>query len=138
MGLFNTAVSFHRSADHLAAAKVKVPHREFPVRFLYYHCFELYLKAFLRMHSVTPRKLQEIGHKPNRLQFEAERRGFVLSSEDHWVLQQIASSDSVIRSHYIETGAFSWPALESLTRTAEALRKTTRDGLNAAGEPVMS
>ena len=48
IGLFNTARSYWRSAEHLNAAGVKVTHPEAPVTFLFCHAIELYLKSYLR------------------------------------------------------------------------------------------
>jgi hypothetical protein len=49
MGLFNTAEAYRLSAIKLRAGKkVKTGHADTPVRLLYYHALELYLKALLR------------------------------------------------------------------------------------------
>ena len=62
MGLFNTAEAWRLSAMALQAQRVKSGHADQPVRFLYCHAVELYLKALLRQkHGV--RKLENIGHK---------------------------------------------------------------------------
>lgn len=135
-GIYNYAVSYHRSADQLAEAKLRVTHPEMPVRWLYYHSLELYLKAFLLLHGFTPAKLQKIGHDIQVLRIESERRGFKLGSEDGWVLSRMATGDTIIRSRYIETGTHYWPTVDALTRAAELIRKTARANLRAAGEPI--
>lgn len=42
VGLFNTARSYWRSAEHLSAAGLKITHPEAPVTFLFCHAIELF------------------------------------------------------------------------------------------------
>ena len=58
LGLFNTAESYWKSAATLYDAKVKASHPMSPVRFLYYHAVELYLKAFLRGNGHSAKELR--------------------------------------------------------------------------------
>ena len=54
LGLFNTAEAYRLSARALQAAKVRHGNADKPLRFLYYHALELYLKALLReKHSMA-------------------------------------------------------------------------------------
>jgi hypothetical protein len=54
MGLFNTAEAYRLSAIKLRAGKkVKTGHADTPVRLLYYHALELYLKALLRQKYIV-------------------------------------------------------------------------------------
>jgi hypothetical protein len=62
VGLFNTAESYWRSAGALYEAQVKASHPLSPVRFLYYHAIELYLKAFLRGNGHSARELRAKRH----------------------------------------------------------------------------
>jgi hypothetical protein len=66
MGLFNTAEAYWMSAVALQAAKVRAGHASQPVRFLYYHAIELYLKAWLRQHF--PRRADRSALHPERWQ----------------------------------------------------------------------
>jgi len=59
VGLFHTAESYWRSAVALREAKVRATHPDNPIRLLYYHAIELYLKAFLRQHHSVCRRLRE-------------------------------------------------------------------------------
>jgi hypothetical protein len=53
LGLFNTADAYRLSAMALQGAQVRHGHADNPVRLLYCHALELYLKALLRQkHSV--------------------------------------------------------------------------------------
>jgi hypothetical protein len=67
MGLFNTAEAFWKSAVALEKAKVKVGHAESPVRTLYYHAIELYLKALLRQHYSVDMLGKKFGHNTTRI-----------------------------------------------------------------------
>jgi hypothetical protein len=110
IGLFNYARSYWRSGVHLAALNLEVTHPEAPVTFLFYHAIELYLKAYLRSRNLTVKELRDIGHKVTSLAQEARRRGLFLDDEDQDVISLMGETDTIIRSRYIVTGAFSRPA----------------------------
>lgn len=63
VGLFNTARSYWRSAEHLNVANLKVTHQRAPVTFLFCHAIELYLKAYLRGAGKSVAELKQIGHR---------------------------------------------------------------------------
>jgi HEPN domain-containing protein len=121
LGLFNYARSYRASADHLLSAKLKVPHPHAPLTFLYYHAVELYLKAYLRVQGYTVAQLKSVGHNVSKLSTEVQSRGLILDDEDREVLSSIAEGDNVIRSRYIQIGAFTRPEEEALSRTCAAL-----------------
>jgi hypothetical protein len=55
MGLFTMAEAYRLSALALENAEVAAGHADSPIRFLYYHALELYLKALLRQkYSIDP------------------------------------------------------------------------------------
>lgn len=62
MGLFNTAEAYWKSAVVLEKAKVKAGHYHSPIRTLYYHAIELYLKALLRQHYSVDELRKNFGH----------------------------------------------------------------------------
>jgi hypothetical protein len=121
LGLFNYARSYRVSADYLLLAKLKVSHPHAPLTFLYYHAIELYLKAYLRSQGDTVAKLKSVSHNISKLAAEVQSRGLALDDEDKEVLSLIAEADNVIRSRYIQTGAFTRPEEEALSRTCAAL-----------------
>ena len=47
LGLYNFAESYRHAADRIRASKAKQLPFDTPIRFLYYHAVELYLKACL-------------------------------------------------------------------------------------------
>jgi len=135
-GLFNLAEAYRLSGDALTIAKVKSGHADSPVRFLYYHAIELYLKAFLREHGHTVGELsnpKKFGHSTTKLLAQAELLGLELSNRDREVLDIMSETDAVIRSRYIRTGPFTWPLPEALSDTCESLREGVGAALKEAG-----
>ena len=122
LGLFNTAEAYRLSAMELPALKVHSGFREMPVRFLYYHALELYLKALLRQkHSIATVRTS-FGHKIKLLVREAETLGLVVGEIDRFVLALIDDTDAIIDSRYIRTGTRLLVTLESLRRTCKSIR----------------
>jgi HEPN domain len=115
LGLFNYARSYRASADYLLSAKLQVPHAHAPLTFLYYHAVELYLKAYLRVQGYTVAQLKSVSHNVSKLSTEVQSRGLILDDEDKEVLSSIAEGDNVIRSRYIQIGAFTRPEEEALS-----------------------
>ena len=121
LGLFNYARSYRASADHLLNAQLNVPHPHAPLTFLYYHAIELYFKAYLRSQGDTVTQLRSIGHDISKIAAVAQSRGLSLDDEDKEVVRSMAEFNNVIRSRYIQTGAFTRPEEEALSRTCAAL-----------------
>lgn len=136
MGLFNTAEAYWKSADALAAAKVKAGHADSPVRTLYYHAIELYLKALLRQHYSVDDLSRKFGHKIGRMTAEAKKHGLFIMDEDREVFALMSDTDAVIRARYIRTGPVTYPAIEALDRTCKSLRENVGKLLRAAGVRV--
>lgn len=116
VGLFNYAHSYASSAAALREAKVKASHADSPIRFLYYHAIELYLKSFLLTNGVALEKLRSkaFGHNLQRLLKKAIALGLD-ATELHQ--QQIDVASDPIIDRYIETGTrvvLSAKALHSL------------------------
>jgi hypothetical protein len=133
LGLFNTAEAYWLSAMALEEAKVKNGHAHTPVRFLYYHSLELYLKALLRQKHSVEKIREKFGHKMERLVEEAEKLGLVVADEDREVFSIMADTDAVIEARYIRTGAKTWPTFEALRRTCKSVRGGVGGYLRKAG-----
>jgi hypothetical protein len=130
LGLFNYAEAYWSSAIALQKAEVKnCVHWDSPVRFLYYHAIELYLKAFLRHKMLTLDELKKLGHPSPRLTARAEQLGLVFDDEDKEVFATMFEKNIVNRSRYIQTGSGTWPTLEALNRTCKSLRGGVGDKL---------
>ena len=81
LGLFNFAEAFWRAAHVLAKTEVEGGHADSPVRTLYYHVIELYLKSLLRQHYSVDDLKNKFGHKFSRLASEAEANGLTFDDE---------------------------------------------------------
>jgi HEPN domain-containing protein len=136
MGLFNVAEAYRLSAMALEKADVKSGHANHPVRFLYYHAIELYLKALLRQkHSVEAIR-KKFGHNTRRIVKEAKKLGLVTDDEDRQVFSLMGDTDAVIEARYIRTGAKTWPTFEALNRTCKSMRDSVGSLLRGAGVMV--
>jgi hypothetical protein len=138
VGLFNTAESYWKSASALYEAKIKASHPLSPVLFLYYHAIELYLKAFLRGngHSAKHLRSNKFGHRICCLTDRAAELGLRFMDEDKEVFSMMGTTDAVIRSRYIQIGAFSWPTPEALDRTCLSLRESIAKDLRVKGSII--
>jgi hypothetical protein len=136
MGLFNTAHSYWKSATTLAKAKVKVTHPDDPIRFLYYHAVELYLKALLRQEYGVEELRSIFGHKISSLVDAAEQCGLFVMDEDREVFTMMTETDTVIEARYIRTGPKTWPTLEALERTCKSVHESVGEYLRKRGVTV--
>jgi hypothetical protein len=64
----------------------------------------------------------------------AAQLGLQFDDEDKEVFSLMATTDAIIRSRYIRTGYFQWPAPEALARTGKNIHQTVsailrRDGV---------
>jgi HEPN domain-containing protein len=132
MGLFNTAEAYWRGAQALAAAKVPGGFADSPVRTLYYHAIELYLKALLRQHYSVDDLQIKFRHSIKRMRAKAERHGLSLMDEDREVLA-LMKGDILIRARYTRTGYGTFPTIEALDRTCMSLRESVGTLLRKAG-----
>jgi hypothetical protein len=137
LGLFNYARSYRASADHLLLTKLTVPHPQAPLTYLYYHAIELYLKAYLRSQNQTVDDLKKIGHSINKIAAKVQSCGLILDDEDKEVLSLMSEADNVIRSRYIQTGAFTRPEEEALSRTCAALEEQVAGAFAKSGIVIL-
>lgn len=112
LGLFNYAHSYWASAVALNYAAREVSHPDAPVRFLYYHAVELYLKAFLRMSGASVKDVKDIGHRVVRLYNVAVEKGLPQDAETS-IAAALIDAD-YMSSRYISTGAFTRASNQAL------------------------
>jgi HEPN domain-containing protein len=138
LAFFNFAESYWQAARTLEKAKVKSTHPTAPVYFLYYQAIELYLKSFLRMHGHTAKELagRKFGHRTCCLKERSEQLGLALMDEDLEIFSLMATTDVVIRSRYILTGAATWPTFEGLERVCNGLRQSIGSEMKRRRIPV--
>jgi HEPN domain-containing protein len=104
IGLFHYAHSYAASALSLSRADVEGTHVDAPIRFLYSHAVELYLKSYLLLNGISLALLRsrELGHHVERLLERAQKLG--LRVED-FQLKQAKLLNEAIVDRYIETGS---------------------------------
>jgi HEPN domain-containing protein len=135
-GYYNFAVSYHVAADLIADQGLRATHPEAPAAFLYYHAIELYLKSVLRLHGVSAKKLQKIGHDFRKLRSRAEQFGLDLQGDDSEILKLMADGDVWSRARYLETGSIRVPTLPGLRRASSTLREWAATAMRQADHPV--
>jgi hypothetical protein len=136
LGLFNTARSYWRSAEHLNAANLKVTHPQAPVTFLFCHAIELYLKAYLRDAGNGVTQLKKIGHRIAELAKSATETGLKIEPEQSEILSHIDDGDVAIEARYIVTGFKRQPTIDALSAVAETLDKNVGQILELKGLPI--
>jgi hypothetical protein len=131
VGLYNFAESYRHAADRIRASKAKPLRFDAPIRFLYYHAIELYLKACLRGDGLTPSEIKSrYGHGFKKLQKACVLRGVVFDDEDIDVIGLVDGSN-YWRSRYIETGLDYYASLQGLARTSDSLARSGCDFLRS-------
>jgi len=102
IGLFLLAHTYAKSASLLRENHVEASHRDYPVRFLYTHAIELYLKAYLRMHDgFSAEKLRKLGHKTKKLLKNAKENGLQVNKTQS---EQIEFLDNYMDDRYLVIG----------------------------------
>jgi DNA-binding transcriptional ArsR family regulator len=139
LGLFNTARSYWRSAEYLAAANLKVTHPTAPVTFLFCHAIELYLKAYLRGVGKSVAQLKQVGHRIANLAKTAVDTGLMIEPEQSEVLSHIDDAAMAIEARYIVTGfKGQLPTSGALSGAATYLDQFISAALIKAGLPIRS
>jgi hypothetical protein len=125
MGLYVTAEAYRQSAmllddKALWRAPNKIGHAQMPVRFLYSHAIELYLKALLRTRHGIDVIRDKYRHSFRLLLPEAEDIGLVLTCSDRDLFAVMIDTDALIETRYLRTG----PKFEGEIVDIEKLRDT--------------
>jgi hypothetical protein len=137
LGLFNFAEAYREAADILAVDHANALRFDAPIRYLFYHSIELYLKAFLRKRGLTVEQIRrELGHGFARLRAERTERDLWIAEEDCEVLKLVEAEGNYIRARYIQTGPMRVASIDALSRTAASLAKTIGNHLRAGGVPL--
>jgi hypothetical protein len=134
---FNFAETYWTAAKALRRSRAKATHKESPIRFLYYHAIELYLKAHLRACDIHPYGMRvKHGHDAGKLSKKSAELGLEFDDEDLGIFDLMSKTDAVIRSRYILTGPYTWPEISALNRVCVSLRRSVGAVLRKKGEPV--
>jgi hypothetical protein len=134
LGTFNFAESFRHSADRLRISKLKRIPFDAPVRFLYYHSIELYLKSYLRSHGISAAYIKsKYQHRFRKLEKACAKYGLKLDDEDHDVIERI-DGDNYWDARYLTTGSKYFGDLCALARTSDSLAQFGYERLRIMGE----
>jgi hypothetical protein len=137
MGLFNSAEGYWLSARALEKANIKHGFRENPIRTLYFHAIELYLKALLRQAYTVDDLAKRFGHNVKRMTTEAKKYGLVIAEQDRReVFDVMTETDVVIQSRYLRTGVLEVPPDGALDRVCKNLHASVGNILRNASLPV--
>lgn len=104
LGFYHFAHSYAASARSLSQLVIHATHSDAPVRFLFRHAVELYLKAYLRHQGVTVVELakRSLGHSTVLLLARASELGLQLQPGDQTLIHAL---DDAISDRYLRTGA---------------------------------
>ena len=104
VGLFHYAHSYAASALSLSRADVAGTHIDAPIRFLYSHAVELYLKSYLLLNgtSLALLRSRELGHNVEQLLERAQERGLMV---EEFHREQAKLMNEAILDRYIQTGS---------------------------------
>jgi hypothetical protein len=134
LGLFNSAECYRQAADILASQQ-KALRFDQPIRYLFYHAIELYLKAFLRT-DLPLDKVERYGHRFRRLRGACTSRGLPLEQHEREVLTMIDTDKAYIRARYIITGLSQEVAIKDLSWAAAVIAQKVGVQLQQRGLPL--
>jgi hypothetical protein len=120
---FMTARAYHVSARSLMKNRIpKLSHRDQPIRALFHHAAELYLKALLLHSGMTPAQLRgRRGHDYEQLVDEALKRGLVLAPAFVATLKSLQQLGAFSMARYPFVGTVWEVGLQSLSGLCNAL-----------------
>jgi hypothetical protein len=120
---FVIARAYHVSARSLMNNPIpRLGHWDAPVRSLFHHAAELYLKAFLLRSGMTPAQLRSgAGHDYEKLVEDAQDRGLVLASQFADTLRALQQLGAFSRARYQFVGIQREIELEDLNNLCNAL-----------------
>jgi hypothetical protein len=108
-----------------------------PIRYLYYHCIELYMKAALISAGRTGSQLRVLSHSFVKLAEACNAAGLGLSEQDDLnVLALIDSQNNYIKARYHYVGGFKVATVQALDCTAHELAVLAVQMIRRSGVPV--
>nr|WP_314260783.1 hypothetical protein [uncultured Devosia sp.] len=138
IGYLNKAEAYRAGAQLLARdLKVLGGWSGDPIRYLYYHAIELYMKAALISAGQTETQLREIGHGFTKLAMACNLVDFGLNeADDLRVLGLIDTDRNYIKARYHYTGAFTVPTIQALDGTAHEIAHLAVAMVRRSGQAV--
>ncbi len=107
-----------------------------PVRLLYYHACELYLKAYLRLHHWDVDRLRRLNHDLSRMLDEAISAGLKVAPQTVAQIRKAAAKNDYVRARYI-VSEDQKPEIspESLARLTADIRESVRSACTPPYNP---
>lgn len=121
--LFEQAEVYRRAAATLQGSDIRSHYSALPIRNLYAHAIELYLKSILRSHGHT---LEELGGKYRndfrRIKKRAEAYGLRFIGPDKIAIEYFVRTPLSVRLKYSSTLYYSVPAVSELDGLCQTLK----------------
>jgi len=131
VGMFHYAHAYAASALTLNKVDVHTIHSDAPIRFLFSHSIELYVKAYLLLKGLSVEELASrgLGHNLKNLTSKAVKLGLSIPNEHRtW----IELANEAILDRYIKTGARTVLLPESLAAICANLHEQIGPDVYAA------
>jgi hypothetical protein len=136
VGLYHYGLSYQACAEQLRCSPPDDLAFDAPIRFLYWHTSELFMKAFLRAAGLGVRELRDIGHRLGRLHNECVERGLPLGSYPS-AFFDFTDEAEPLEARYIVTGYREGQAsLGALSQLCGELQEAVRADLQKRNLPV--
>jgi len=133
MGLYQFAESYRICGSSLVTRLPSILRFDDPVRFLFLHAIELYLKAVLRSSGMSVLQVKTMGHNIQRLLDMSKTSGFALPADAEQGLVFFADQTPIMETRYLKTGYSHRPTLEGLRDMTDMVREEARRVLRLAG-----
>lgn len=132
-GLYQFAESYRIRETSLVTQLPSVLKFDDPVRFLFFHAIEIYLKAVLRSSGASVLQVKTMGHNIQKLIYMTKRSGFALPADAEQGLVFFADQTAIVETRYLKPGYSNRPTLEGLRDLTDMVREEARRVLRLAG-----
>ena len=121
--LFDEAEAYWRAAVELEKAGLSDAFAALPVRNLYYHSIDLYLKSFLCARGLLQRDLDgRFRNDFRRMRRQCQKRGLVLEKPYSETLEYFVVTPLPLRLKFSATGFYRVPTVRALDELCQVLR----------------
>jgi hypothetical protein len=121
--LFDEAEAYWRAAVELEKVALSGPLASLPVRNLYYHSIDLYLKSFLCSRGLLPSDLDgRFRNDFRRMRRQCQKRGLLLEKPYSETLEYFVVTPLPLRLKFSATGFYRVPTVRALDELCQVLR----------------
>lgn len=122
--LFEEAEAYWRAGVELERIDLPGPLAPLPVRNLYYHSIDLYLKSFLCSRGLSPSDLDgKFRNNFRRMRKQCQKRGLVLEKPYSETLEYFVVTPLSLRLRFSATGFYKVPTIQALDELCQVLRE---------------